>query len=78
MAILLNIVKSQEYTVRSRFDRASGSYVVDFEGLQFVGQVCHGELNGSVLVNYLHQVVCRLNRCIWYVRTVQKAAAELP
>ena len=40
--------------------------VADFEGLYFVGQVCHGELNGSVQVNYLHQVVCRLNRCIWH------------
>ena len=25
--------------------------------LYFVGQVSHGELNGSVLFNYLHQVV---------------------
>ncbi len=40
--------------------------VADFEGLYFVGHVCHGELNGSVLVNYLHQVVCRLNQCIWH------------
>ena len=40
--------------------------VADFEGLYFVGQVCHGELNGCVLGNYLHQVVCRLNRCTWY------------
>ncbi len=46
---------------------AVGSWqVADFEWLYFVGQVCHGELNGSVLVNYLHQVVCRLNRCIWH------------
>ena len=44
-----------------------GSWLVaDFEWLYFVGQVWHGELNGSVLVNYLHQVVRRLNRCIWY------------
>ena len=38
--------------------------VADFEWLYFVGKVCHGELNGSDLVNDLHQVVCRLNRCI--------------
>ena len=40
--------------------------MADFEWLYFVGQVCHGELNGSILVNYLHQVICRLNRCIWH------------
>ena len=40
--------------------------VANFDGLYFVGQICHGELNGTLLVNYLHQVVCRLNRCIWF------------
>ena len=49
--------------------------VADFDRLYFVGQVCHGELNGSVLVN-LHQVVCRLNRCI--SRSLQKTATKLP
>ena len=28
--------------------------VADFEGLYFVGQVCRGELNGSVLDNYIY------------------------
>ena len=50
---------------KSRIQFKVGSWqVADFEGLYFIGQVCHGELNGSVLVNYLNQVVCRLNRCI--------------
>ena len=40
--------------------------VADFEGQYFVGQVWHGELNNFVLVNCIHQVVFRLNRCIWY------------
>ena len=54
--------------------------VADFEWLYFVGQVCHGELNGSVLVNYTYmQVVCRLNRCRPYLAcTMQKAAMKLP
>ena len=44
--------------------------VAAFDGLCFVGKVCHSELNGSVLSTrpIIHQVVvvCRLNRCIWY------------
>ena len=32
--------------------------VADFEGLYFVGQVCHGELNGSVLVKYTYIRLC--------------------
>ena len=43
-----------------------GRWLILFEGLYFVGQVCNGELKGSVLDNYLHQVVGRLNRYIWY------------
>ena len=49
-----------------------GSWQVDdFEGLYFVGEVCHGELNGAVMVNHLHQVVCHLNRCIWYAPCIR-------
>ena len=39
--------------------------VAALDGLYFVGQVCHGDLNGAILVNYLHQVVGRINRYTW-------------
>ena len=43
-----------------------GSWLVaDFDGQYFVGQVRRAELNGEVLVSYLHQVVGRLNRYSW-------------
>ena len=35
-------------------------------GCIFDGQVRRGELNGVVLVNYLHQVVGRINRYNWH------------
>ena len=35
-------------------------------GCIFDGQVRHGELKGVVLVNYLHQVVGRINRYNWH------------
>ena len=35
-------------------------------GCIFDGQVRHGELNGVVLVNYLHQVVGRISRYNWH------------
>ena len=45
-----------------------GSWLVaDFDGQYFVGQVRRAELNGAVLVSYLHQVVGRLNRYSWPV-----------
>ena len=45
-----------------------GSWLVtDFDGQHFVGQVRCAELNGAVLVSYLHQVVVRLNRYSWPV-----------
>ena len=43
-----------------------GRWLLLFDGLCFVGQVCHGELNGSVLSTTYIMVVCRLNQCIWY------------
>ena len=40
-----------------------GSWLVaDFDGQYFVLPVRRAELNGAVLVSYLHQVVGRLNR----------------
>ena len=48
----------------TQFERGSW-LVADFDGLYFVGQVRRGELNGTVLVNYLHQVVGRINRYTW-------------
>ena len=45
-----------------------GSWLVaDFDGQYFVGQVRRAELNGAVLLSYLHQVVGRLNRYSWPV-----------
>ena len=44
-SILMVHVKDTQFEV--------GSWqVADFEGLYFIGQVCHGELNGAGLVNY--------------------------
>ena len=42
-----------------------GRWLLLFDGLCFVGQICHGELNGSVLSTTYIMVVCRLNQCIW-------------
>ena len=41
--------------------------VADFDGQYFVRQVRRAELNGAVLISYLHEVVGRLNRCSWPV-----------
>ena len=49
--------------------------VAAFDGLCFVGQVCHGELNGSVLSTKLHQVS---SKPMHLVRTMQNAATKLP
>ena len=43
-----------------------GRWLLLFDGLCFAGQVCHGELNDSVLSTTYIMVVCRLNQCIWY------------
>ena len=51
----------------TQFQKVGSWQVAEFDGLYFVGQVFHGQLNGAFLVNYLHQVVCRLNRRIWFV-----------
>ena len=40
--------------------------VTAFDGLCFVGQRLPWQVERIRYINYLHQVVRRLNRCIWY------------
>ena len=44
-----------------------GRWLILKGGISSVNNIFYNvELKDSVLVNYLHQVVCRLNRYIWY------------
>ena len=51
--------------------------VADFEGMYFIGQVCHGELNGAGLANYMQKPIHPV-RVIFFPTLVPGSSGQRP